>query len=58
MDYATFRGLTTVGMLVLFICIYGWCYSPRRKKSYEEAANLVFADEQSEQEKQSGAESK
>ncbi|NRA61792.1 MAG: cbb3-type cytochrome c oxidase subunit 3 [Psychrobium sp.] len=58
MDYATFRGLSTVGMLILFICIYAWAYSPRRKKGFDEAANLVFADEQTGQEKQSGAESK
>lgn len=46
MDYGTFRGIVTVGMLILFIGIYAWAYSPRRKKSYDEAANLVFADEQ------------
>ncbi len=45
MDYATFRGLTTVGMLFLFIGIYSWAYSSRRKKAFDEAANYVFADE-------------
>ena len=46
MDYGTFRGIVTVGMLILFIGIYAWAYSSRRKKSFDEAANYVFADEQ------------
>ncbi|NRA72703.1 MAG: cbb3-type cytochrome c oxidase subunit 3 [Gammaproteobacteria bacterium] len=46
MDYGTFRGIVTVGMLVLFIGIYTWAYSSRRKKAFDEAANYVFADEQ------------
>jgi len=45
MDYGTFRGIVTVGMLILFIGIYAWAYSSRRKKGFDEAANLVFADE-------------
>lgn len=49
MDYGTFRGIVTVGMLILFIGIYAWAYSSRRKKGFDEAANLVFADEQPKQ---------
>jgi len=59
MDYGTFRGIVTVGMLILFIGIYTWAFSPRRKKGFDEAANLVFADEQDlDTNKKSGAESK
>ncbi|MDP2561549.1 cbb3-type cytochrome c oxidase subunit 3 [Psychrobium sp. 1_MG-2023] len=58
MDYATFRGISTVGMLILFIGIYAWAYSSRRKKSFDEAANLVFADEQNHDNKIAGEESK
>ena len=59
MDYGTFRGIVTVGMLILFIGIYTWAFSSRRKKSFDEAANYVFADEQDHNlDKQSGEESK
>jgi cytochrome c oxidase cbb3-type subunit 4 len=59
MDYGTFRGIVTVGMLILFIGIYSWAYSSRRKKSFDEAANYVFADEQDPKtDKQSGAQTK
>lgn len=45
MSAATFHSIWT---LVIFVCIIGiilWAYSSRRKASFEEAANLVFADE-------------
>lgn len=59
MDYGTFRGIVTVGMLILFIGIYTWAFSSRRKKSFDEAANLVFADESNlNNDKKSGEESK
>jgi len=59
MDYGTFRGIVTVGMLILFIGIYTWAFSPRRKKGFDQAANLVFDDEQNlTQDRKSGEESK
>ncbi len=59
MDYGTFRGIVTVGMLILFIGIYTWAFSSRRKKSFDEAANLVFADESNlDKDKKAGEESK
>jgi cytochrome c oxidase cbb3-type subunit 4 len=59
MDYGTFRGIVTVGMLILFIGIYTWAFSPRRKKAFDEAENLVFADEQSlDKDNKSGEKSK
>jgi len=59
MDYGTFRGIVTVGMLILFIGIYAWAFSSRRKKAFDEAANYVFADEQVHNtDKKSGEESK
>ncbi|MDA9556109.1 CcoQ/FixQ family Cbb3-type cytochrome c oxidase assembly chaperone [Vibrio sp.] len=55
MDIGTFHALWT---LVLFICFMGvvwWAYgSKRRKARFDEAANLVFADEEQETSKNSG----
>ncbi|WP_199608617.1 cbb3-type cytochrome oxidase subunit 3 [Flocculibacter collagenilyticus] len=45
MDYGTFRGVFTLVLLVLFIAIAVWAYSKRRKNEFDEAANLVFDDE-------------
>ncbi len=43
--FGNFWGLYTVLMLVVFIGIWAWAWSSKRKKSFEEAANLPFADE-------------
>jgi cytochrome c oxidase cbb3-type subunit 4 len=45
MDYGTFRGIFTLVLLVLFIAIVLWAYSKRSKKSFDEAANAIFEDE-------------
>ncbi|RKF20023.1 cbb3-type cytochrome c oxidase subunit 3 [Alginatibacterium sediminis] len=45
MDFGTFSGLYTAFLILIFIGIFAWAYSKRRKKDFEEAANLVFADE-------------
>ncbi len=39
------RSIHTVLMFVVFIGICVWAYSGRRKRAFEEAANLPFADE-------------
>ncbi|GAA5187931.1 cbb3-type cytochrome oxidase subunit 3 [Ferrimonas gelatinilytica] len=46
MDYGTFHGIYTSVLLVCMIGIIAWAYSRHQKKSFDEAANLVFADEQ------------
>lgn len=46
MDYGTFRGLYTLLLMVIMIGIIVWAYSKRRKASFDEAANLVFADDE------------
>jgi cytochrome c oxidase cbb3-type subunit 4 len=46
MDINDLRGISTAFLMVAFIgltCI--WAYSSKRKKSFDEAANLPFADE-------------
>jgi cytochrome c oxidase cbb3-type subunit 4 len=46
MDAVTFlRMLFTVLIPILFIGIVIWAYSKKRKKAFDEAANLPFADE-------------
>ncbi|MGE4474378.1 MAG: cbb3-type cytochrome oxidase subunit 3 [Stutzerimonas sp.] len=45
MDIGTLRGLGTALVFVAFIGVVLWAYSSKRKKSFDEAANLPFADE-------------
>ena len=45
MDINDIRAWHTVILLILFVGIIFWAYSKRRKKSFDEAANLPFADE-------------
>jgi cytochrome c oxidase cbb3-type subunit 4 len=44
-DLNTLRTIGTVLVFVAFIGICIWAYSAKRKKSFDEAADLPFADE-------------
>ncbi len=46
MDINDLRGLSTVLVMIAFIGVVFWAYSGRRKKDFEEAANLPFADDE------------
>jgi cytochrome c oxidase cbb3-type subunit 4 len=46
MNIGTIHSIWTVLLFVSFIGIVIWAYSKRRKASFDEAANLVFADEE------------
>ena len=46
MDLNLVRGLITALSLVCFIGIVVWAYRPGRKRSFDEAANLPFADDE------------
>ncbi|MCL1060169.1 MULTISPECIES: cbb3-type cytochrome c oxidase subunit 3 [Shewanella] len=46
MDYGTLRGIITIVVMVTFIGIFAWAYSSRRKDQFDDAANLVFSDEE------------
>ena len=48
-DLNDIRAWHTVLLLILFLGIVFWAYSKRRKKSFDEAANLPFADEEQHQ---------
>lgn len=41
-DVGTFRGFLTLMLMVGFVGICVWAYSPRQKKSFEDAALLPF----------------
>jgi len=45
MDINTFRGLATVFAMAAFIAVCLWAYGASRKRGFEEAGNLPFADE-------------
>lgn len=44
-DINTVRGLITLALFILFIWLVIWAYSKKRVKTFNEAANLPFADE-------------
>ena len=46
MDINDLRGLSTLFMMIAFIGVVGWAWSKKRKKTFDEAANLPFADEE------------
>lgn len=45
MDMNLFRGIITVILLVAFIGLWIWAWSSKRRKQFDEAANLPFRDE-------------
>jgi len=44
MDINDLRGLSTLFLMITFIGLCIWAYSSKRKKSFDEAANLPFAN--------------
>ena len=45
--FGQFWGGYTLLMLAIFVGIWFWAWSRKRKKAFDEAANLPFADEAS-----------
>ncbi len=46
MDYGTLQGIITLIVMLTFVGIFAWAYSSRRKKEFDDAANLVFSDDE------------
>lgn len=46
MDINDLRGLSTAFLMITFIGMCFWAYNSKRKKSFDEAANLPFADDE------------
>ena len=45
MDINDLRGLSTIFMMLAFLSICWWAFSPKRKQRFNDDANLPFADE-------------
>lgn len=45
MDLITVRSIFTVLVFVAFIGVWIWAWSSKRKKSFDEAANLPFVED-------------
>jgi cytochrome c oxidase cbb3-type subunit IV len=46
MDYGTLQGILTIIVMLTFVGIFAWAYSSRRQQQFDDAANLVFSDEE------------
>ena len=46
MDYGTFQGILTIIVMVVFAGIFYWAYSSKSKAKFDEAANLIFSEEE------------
>jgi len=49
MSQTTWHIIYTILLMAIFIGIVVWAWSGKRKKSFRDAANLPFADEEKEQ---------
>ena len=45
MDINTLRGIATIVVMATFFGICVWAWSSKRRKDFDEAANLPFADD-------------
>ncbi len=45
MDFGTLQGIGTILAMIAFLSVCAWAYSKKRKRDFDEAANLPFADE-------------
>ncbi|MEM5506730.1 cbb3-type cytochrome c oxidase subunit 3 [Shewanella frigidimarina] len=46
MDYGTFQGFLTIVVMATFVGIFFWAYSKHSKSKFDEAANLVFTEDE------------
>ena len=51
MDIGMIRGIGTAVVFIAFIGVVLWAYSSKRKQSFDEAANLPFADDETDAKK-------
>ena len=55
MDIDTLRGITTALSMIAFIAVWIWAWGKRRKRDFDEAANLPFADDELDQKSNRGS---
>jgi cytochrome c oxidase cbb3-type subunit 4 len=46
MDYSLVQSIWTLVVLVLFVGIVLWAWSGKRKKDFDEAANIPFTEDE------------
>lgn len=46
MDFATFNGLYTLFLIIIFVGLIFWAYSKKQKKSFDAMANSIFDEPQ------------
>ncbi|MDE1252180.1 cbb3-type cytochrome oxidase subunit 3 [Vibrio aestuarianus] len=54
MDIGTIHSIWTIVLFVCFIGVVFWAYGKNRKARFDEAANLIFADEPPKTSKEQG----
>jgi len=54
MDLILFDSIWTVVLMLVFLGIVLWAWSGKRKRSFDEAANLPFADDSIDQHSKGG----
>ncbi|TEW53692.1 cbb3-type cytochrome c oxidase subunit 3 [Psychromonas sp. RZ22] len=45
MDFATFNGLYTLFLIIIFVALIFWAYSKKQKQSFEEMGNSILDDD-------------
>lgn len=46
MDFATFNGLYTLFLIIIFVALILWAYSKKQKKQFDDIANSIFDEPQ------------
>ncbi|MCV6590880.1 MAG: cbb3-type cytochrome c oxidase subunit 3 [Marinobacterium sp.] len=49
MSYDVYGPYMPVIMLITFLALFAWVLHPKNKKSYDDAANLPFAEDEGDQ---------
>ena len=45
MDFATFNGLYTLFLIIIFVALILWAYSKKHKQTFDEISNSIFEDD-------------
>ncbi len=46
MDFATFNGLYTLFLIIIFVGLILWVFSKKHKKTFDQIANSIFDEDQ------------
>lgn len=46
MDFATFKGLYTLFLIIIFVALIAWAYSKEHKKTFDDIANSILDEDQ------------